>query len=196
MNSTSWRRHHLEPRPICLSFYLQVHGEVTNPEVDVFDREKVFIETVLRPLIQKFPRLKVVMEHITTMDAVRFVESCNEGIFNDFYFHHHHYSFHCFPSSSFWECFNPFINPSSYPIFRYSRFISLQLCLLGSVAATVTPQHLVLNRNSLFQGGLQPHNYCLPVLKRETHSKYCPHFSHKAVIMDSIHVGFWRLTTS
>ncbi|RVX09355.1 Dihydroorotase, mitochondrial [Vitis vinifera] len=102
----------------------------------VFDREKVFIETVLRPLIHKFPRLKVVMEHITTMDAVTFVESCNEG----------------------------------------------------SVAATVAPQHLVLNRNSLFQGGLQPHNYCLPVLKRETHSKYCPHFSHKAVIMDSIHM--------
>ncbi|KAJ9686301.1 hypothetical protein PVL29_015277 [Vitis rotundifolia] len=96
---------------------LLVHGEVTNPEVDVFDREKVFIDTVLIPLIQKLPRLKVVMEHITTMDAVRFVESCNEG----------------------------------------------------SVAATVTPQHLVLNRNSLFQGGLQPHNYCLPVLKRETH---------------------------
>ncbi|RVX09390.1 Dihydroorotase, mitochondrial [Vitis vinifera] len=101
---------------------------------DVFDREKVFIDTVLRPLIQKFPRLKVVMEHITTMDAV-----------------------------------------------RYSRFISLQLCLLGSVAATVTPQHLVLNRNSLFQGGLQPHNYCLPVLKRETHSKYCPHFLTKQI---------------
>ncbi|XP_015063405.1 dihydroorotase, mitochondrial isoform X1 [Solanum pennellii] len=96
---------------------LLVHGEVTNPEVDMFDREKVFIETVLRPLVQKFPRLKVVMEHVTTMDAVKFVESCSEGF----------------------------------------------------VAATVTPQHLVLNRNSLFQGGLQPHNYCLPVLKREIH---------------------------
>ncbi|KAL3377044.1 hypothetical protein AABB24_003454 [Solanum stoloniferum] len=96
---------------------LLVHGEVTNPEVDMFDREKVFIETVLRPLVQKFPRLKVVMEHVTTMDAVKFVESCTEGF----------------------------------------------------VAATVTPQHLVLNRNSLFQGGLQPHNYCLPVLKREIH---------------------------
>ncbi|XP_055807070.1 dihydroorotase, mitochondrial-like isoform X2 [Solanum dulcamara] len=96
---------------------LLVHGEVTNPEVDMFDREKVFIETVLSPLVQKFPRLKVVMEHVTTMDAVKFVESCTEGF----------------------------------------------------VAATVTPQHLVLNRNSLFQGGLQPHNYCLPVLKREIH---------------------------
>ncbi|XP_074267763.1 dihydroorotase, mitochondrial-like [Silene latifolia] len=96
---------------------LLVHGEVTDPNVDIFDREKVFIETVLRPLIQKLPQLKVVMEHITTADAVNFIESCKEG----------------------------------------------------NVAATVTPQHLILNRNSLFQGGLQPHNYCLPVLKRETH---------------------------
>ncbi|KAJ7981481.1 Dihydroorotase, mitochondrial [Quillaja saponaria] len=98
---------------------LLVHGEVTDPNIDIFDREKVFIETVLEPLIQQLPRLKVVMEHITTMDAVRFVESCKEGY----------------------------------------------------VAATVTPQHLLLNRNSLFQGGLQPHNYCLPVLKREIHRK-------------------------
>lgn len=98
---------------------LLVHGEVTDPEVDVFDREKVFIDTILRPLIEKFPKLKVVMEHITTLDAVRFVESCREG----------------------------------------------------HVAATVTPQHLLLNRNALFQGGLQPHNYCLPVLKREIHRK-------------------------
>ncbi|GMN53820.1 hypothetical protein TIFTF001_022959 [Ficus carica] len=96
---------------------LLVHGEVTDPSVDVFDREKVFIDTVLRPLIERLPLLKVVMEHITTADAVRFVESCKEGF----------------------------------------------------VAATVTPQHLLLNRNSLFQGGLQPHNYCLPVLKREMH---------------------------
>ncbi|XP_012074721.1 dihydroorotase, mitochondrial isoform X2 [Jatropha curcas] len=96
---------------------LLVHGEVTDPNVDIFDREKVFIDTVLQPLIQRLPQLKVVMEHITTMDAVRFVESCDNG----------------------------------------------------SVAATVTPQHLVLNRNALFQGGLQPHSYCLPVLKRETH---------------------------
>ncbi|KAF6172854.1 hypothetical protein GIB67_035408 [Kingdonia uniflora] len=96
---------------------LLVHGEVTDPEVDIFDREKIFIDTILRPLIQKLPKLKVVMEHITTQDAVRFIESCEEG----------------------------------------------------TVAATVTPQHLLLNRNSLFQGGLQPHNYCLPVLKREIH---------------------------
>lgn len=58
----------------------QVHGEVTNPEVDIFDREKVFIETILEPLIQRLPQLKVVMEHITTMAAVKFVESCKEGI--------------------------------------------------------------------------------------------------------------------
>lgn len=58
----------------------QVHGEVTDPEIDIFDRERVFIDTVLKPLIQKFPRLKVVMEHVTTMDAVKFVESCDEGI--------------------------------------------------------------------------------------------------------------------
>lgn len=96
---------------------LLVHGEVTDPIVDIFDREKVFIETILQPLIQRLPQLKVVMEHITTMDAVKFVESCKEGF----------------------------------------------------VAATVTPQHLVLNRNALFQGGLRPHNYCLPVLKREIH---------------------------
>ncbi|XP_010260220.1 PREDICTED: dihydroorotase, mitochondrial-like isoform X2 [Nelumbo nucifera] len=96
---------------------LLVHGEVTDPEVDVFDREKVFINTILRPLVEKLPQLKVVMEHITTLDAVRFVESCTEGY----------------------------------------------------IAATVTPQHLLLNRNALFQGGLQPHNYCLPVLKREIH---------------------------
>ena len=60
---------------------LQVHGEVTDPEVDIFDREKVFIDTVLRPLIERLPQLKVVMEHITTEDAVRFVESCKEGTF-------------------------------------------------------------------------------------------------------------------
>ncbi|KAF0920129.1 hypothetical protein E2562_033433 [Oryza meyeriana var. granulata] len=96
---------------------LLVHGEVTDQHVDTFDREKVFIEKILAPLVQKLPQLKIVMEHITTMDAVNFVESCKEG----------------------------------------------------HVAATVTPQHLLLNRNALFRGGLQPHNYCLPVLKREIH---------------------------
>ncbi|GLT32827.1 hypothetical protein SLA2020_074660 [Shorea laevis] len=88
---------------------LLVHGEVTDPSVDVFDHEKVFIDTVLRPLIQRLPKLKVVMEHT--------------------------------------------------PLWM----------LLGLVAATVNPQHFLLNRNALFQGGLQPHNYCLPVLKREIH---------------------------
>uniref|UniRef100_A0A9I9CXG3 Dihydroorotase, mitochondrial n=1 Tax=Cucumis melo TaxID=3656 RepID=A0A9I9CXG3_CUCME len=97
---------------------LLVHGEVTNPDVDMFDREKVFIETVLKPLIERLPKLKVVMEHITTANAAKFVLSCEHAL----------------------------------------------------LAATVTPQHLLLNRNSLFQGGLQPHNYCLPVLKRETHN--------------------------
>ncbi|CAA2986788.1 dihydroorotase, mitochondrial isoform X2 [Olea europaea subsp. europaea] len=95
---------------------LLVRGEVTSLDVDVFDLEKVFIEEVFSPLIQKFPRVKVVMEHITTKDAVNFVESCDDGF----------------------------------------------------VAATVTPQHLSLNRNSIFQEGLQPHSYRLPILKRET----------------------------
>lgn len=62
--------------------YSQVHGEVTDPDVDIFDREKVFIETILAPLVQRLPRLKVVMEHITTIDAVRFIESYNEGVFS------------------------------------------------------------------------------------------------------------------
>ncbi|KAF3335086.1 putative dihydroorotase [Carex littledalei] len=98
---------------------LLVHGEVTDPSVDTFDREKVFIETILAPLVDKLPTLKIVMEHITTLDAVNFIKSCKTG----------------------------------------------------NVAATVTPQHMLLNRNSLFQGGLQPHNYCLPILKRETHRR-------------------------
>ncbi|KAJ3704000.1 hypothetical protein LUZ61_007705 [Rhynchospora tenuis] len=100
-----------------LEMPLLVHGEVTDPNVDTFDREKVFIETILAPLVEKLPSLKIVMEHITTADAVNFIESCKTG----------------------------------------------------NIAATVTPQHMLLNRNSLFQGGLQPHNYCLPILKREIH---------------------------
>jgi len=98
---------------------LLVHGEVANQEVDIFDREQVFIDTVLAPLREKLPQLKIVMEHITTQGAVMFVESCTDGM----------------------------------------------------VAATVTPQHLLMNRNAIFKGGLQPHNYCLPVLKRETHRR-------------------------
>jgi dihydroorotase len=95
---------------------LLVHGEVTDPEVDVFDREAVFIEDVLGPLVERFRGLKVVLEHVTTRQAVQFVEVTGPN-----------------------------------------------------VAATITAHHLLLNRNALFQGGLRPHHYCLPVLKREAH---------------------------
>jgi len=93
---------------------LLVHGEVTDPAVDVFDREKIFIERVLVPVLGKFPRLRVVFEHITTRDAVEFVTAAP-----------------------------------------------------ANVAATITAHHLLLNRNALFAGGLRPHHYCLPLLKRE-----------------------------
>ncbi|MDD2885101.1 MAG: dihydroorotase [Dechloromonas sp.] len=99
-----------------LGLPLLVHGEVTDPAVDLFDREKMFIDTVLAPLIQRFPQLKVVMEHITTQDAAEFVASA--------------------------------------PL---------------TVAATITAHHLLYNRNAIFLGGVRPHWYCLPVLKRETH---------------------------
>lgn len=95
---------------------LLVHGEVTDPKIDLFDREKVFIDTVLLPLTQRFPKLKVVMEHITTRDAAEFVASA-----------------------------------------------------ASTVGATITAHHLLYNRNAIFQGGVRPHWYCLPVLKRETH---------------------------
>jgi dihydroorotase len=95
---------------------LLVHGEVTDPAVDVFDREAVFIDRVLAELVRDFPALKIVFEHITTRQAAEFVTDA----------------------------------PST-------------------VAATITPQHLHLNRNALFQGGLRPHAYCLPVVKREEH---------------------------
>ena len=95
---------------------LLVHGEVTDPAVDVFDREAVFIERVMVPLRQAFPELKVVFEHLTTADGAAYVTEAP-----------------------------------------------------GPVAATLTPQHLLYNRNALFQGGLRPHWYCLPILKRETH---------------------------
>ena len=101
-----------------LAMPLLVHGEVTAAEVDVFDREKVFIERVLSPLVARYPELKVVMEHVTTVDATQFVLAGSERI-----------------------------------------------------AATITPQHLLLNRNDLLVGGLHPHNYCLPVLKRNTHQQ-------------------------
>ena len=99
-----------------LGLPLLVHGEVTDQSVDVFDREAVFIETVLQPLLQDFPKLKVVLEHITTKQAVEFVTSAADN-----------------------------------------------------VAATITPHHLLFNRNVMFKGGLNPHYYCLPILKRETH---------------------------
>lgn len=97
---------------------LLVHGEVTDPEVDVFDREAVFIERVLAPLVRDFPALKIVFEHITTAEAAAFVADAGPNL-----------------------------------------------------AATVTPHHLVINRNALFEGGLRPHAYCLPVAKRERHRK-------------------------
>lgn len=95
---------------------LLVHGEVTDPAVDIFDREAVFIERVLEPLRQRVPTLRVVFEHLTTAEGVQYVQDCAEN-----------------------------------------------------VAATVTPHHLLINRNALFQGGLRPHYYCLPVAKRERH---------------------------
>ena len=95
---------------------LLVHGEVVDPEVDVFDREKVFLEQVLIPVSRDFPELKIVFEHITTRDAAEFVTDSDDRI-----------------------------------------------------GATITPQHLLYNRNAIFKGGIRPHYYCLPVLKRETH---------------------------
>ena len=99
-----------------LGLPLLVHGEVTDQSVDVFDREHVFIETVLKPLLNDFPKLRVVLEHITTKQAAEFVASAGENI-----------------------------------------------------AATITPHHLLFNRNIMFKGGMNPHYYCLPILKRETH---------------------------
>jgi dihydroorotase len=93
---------------------LLVHGEVTDPGVDVFDREAVFIDRVLSPLVQRFPRLRVVLEHVTSREGVEFVRAAS-----------------------------------------------------SNVAATVTAHHLLLNRNAMFAGGIRPHAYCLPVLKRE-----------------------------
>ncbi len=95
---------------------LLLHGEVTDPAVDIFDREAVFIERHGRALVERFPGLRIVLEHLTTRDGVEFVLAAREG-----------------------------------------------------VAATLTPQHLLMSRNALFAGGLRPHAYCLPVLKRELH---------------------------
>lgn len=95
---------------------LLVHGEVTDPEVDIFDREKIFIERHLTQLTKTFPALRIVFEHVTTAEGVQFVESSHSHI-----------------------------------------------------AATVTAHHLLMNRNELFSGGIKPHHYCLPILKREQH---------------------------
>ena len=95
---------------------LLIHGEVTDRQVDIFDREAVFIERILLPLLADFPQLKVVLEHITTEQAVQFIESAP-----------------------------------------------------AHVAATITPHHLEINRNAMFDGGIRPHLYCLPVAKRESH---------------------------
>jgi dihydroorotase len=95
---------------------LLIHGEVTDAHVDIFDREAVFIERVLEPLVRDMPNLKIVFEHITTKDAADFVAAASENI-----------------------------------------------------AATITPQHLHINRNAMFAGGIRPHFYCLPVAKRELH---------------------------
>ena len=99
-----------------IGMVLCVHGEVTDPEIDVFDREAVFIDRVLSGVVHDFPDLKVVFEHITTSEAAQFVQGAGDNI-----------------------------------------------------AATVTPQHLIINRNAIFAGGLRPHAYCLPVAKREKH---------------------------
>ena len=101
-----------------LEMPLLIHGEVTDELVDIFDRERVFIERHLVPMVSRFPHLKVVMEHITTAQAVEFVLSASDR-----------------------------------------------------VAATITPQHLLMNRNHLLVGGIRPHNYCLPVLKRRRHQE-------------------------
>ena len=97
---------------------LLIHGEVTDADIDIFDREKVFIQRFLEPLHTAHPKLKIVLEHITTKDAVDFVLAAN-----------------------------------------------------ANVAATITPQHLLMNRNHLLVGGVRPHHYCLPILKRSTHQQ-------------------------
>ena len=95
---------------------LLVHGEVTGPDIDIFDREAVFIERVMQPLLKDLPDLRVVFEHITTKEAAQFVTEAP-----------------------------------------------------ANIAATLTPQHLLYNRNAMLVGGIRPHFYCLPILKRETH---------------------------
>ena len=97
---------------------LLIHGEVTDPEIDIFDREAVFIDRMLDPLCRRLPELRVVLEHVTTEDAVAYVESGGPNL-----------------------------------------------------AATITAHHLIINRNAIFQGGIRPHLYCLPIAKREKHRR-------------------------
>ena len=97
---------------------LLVHGEVTHKHIDIFDREKAFIDQYMAAVVEKIPQLRVVFEHITTADAAQFVAGAHDN-----------------------------------------------------VAATITPQHLLLNRNDMLDGGIKPHNYCLPILKRNTHQQ-------------------------
>jgi len=103
-------------RMAAIGMPLLVHGEVTDPDIDIFDREAVFIGRVLEPLVRALPELKIVMEHITTADAADFVRDAGPNL-----------------------------------------------------AATITPQHLHINRNAIFAGGIRPHMYCLPIAKRERH---------------------------
>ena len=105
----------LEAMAAC-NMVLCVHGEVTHADVDIFDRERVFIDRTLAPLAARFPDLRIVFEHITTKEAAQFVTAAGENI-----------------------------------------------------GATITAHHLLLNRNAIFVGGIRPHHFCLPVLKRETH---------------------------
>ncbi len=97
---------------------LLIHGEVTDPKIDIFDREKVFIDKILDFICKEIPNLKITLEHITTKEATSYVKESNKNL-----------------------------------------------------AASITPHHLALNRNAIFIGGIRPHNYCLPILKRETHRK-------------------------
>ncbi len=97
---------------------LLLHGEVTDSDVDIFDREAVFIERHLRPIVERFPALRIVLEHITTRDGAQFVAEAD-----------------------------------------------------GRIAATITPQHLLFNRNHMLVGGIKPHFYCLPILKRNLHQE-------------------------
>ena len=97
---------------------LLIHGEVTDPDVDIFDREAKFIERTLGPLVEEFPKLRIILEHITTQDSVDFVSESRTG-----------------------------------------------------VAATITPQHLLFDRNDMLVGGIRPHLFCLPILKRRQHKE-------------------------